>query len=119
VVNATGAGLLHGPTIRQASAAETLAAHPPLDLEAIQATLAAAHQPPRDPGALFAQVAALADCEWRGPAAWTTADPAASAELFRTALAGPEYAAWQLGRISRPTASGPTDPPAPSPLSVP
>lgn len=120
VVNATGAGILHGPTIRQASAAATLAAHPPLDLEAIQARLAGAHRPLRDPSALFAQISAFADRDWRWPAEWTTADPTAGAEHFRAALAGPEYVAWQLGRVSQPAAAADAAEPASlSPLAVP
>jgi hypothetical protein len=120
IINATGAGILHGGTIHQASATTTLAAYPPLDLEAIQARLAAAHRPARDPGALFTQIAALADREWRWPAEWIAADPNASTDLLRGALAGPEYAAWQIGRGSRSAAaaSGPAAPLSPTRLDV-
>lgn len=98
VINATGSGLLHGSPIQQASAATTLSAHPPLDLDAVQAHLAEAHRPSATAGALFERIAALEQASWPLPDDWMVQDPASSAAALRAALTGPEYAAWQLGR---------------------
>ncbi len=115
VVNATGAGILHGPTIHQGSAATSLAAHPGLDLDLVQARLASAHRPSRDPRALFERIADLERHQWRFPDDWASPDPAADAEALRAALAGPEYRAWQLARAPKPT----VEPPPPTPAHTP
>lgn len=98
IVNATGAGILHGAPIVLDTAARTLAAHPRLDLDEIQARLAEAHRPRSAPSELFERIAALDHDGWAIPDAWAAADPAMVPDDLRTALAGPEYAAWRLGR---------------------
>ncbi|MGE0464107.1 MAG: hypothetical protein AB7Q16_22290, partial [Vicinamibacterales bacterium] len=111
VVNATGAGILHGASIHLASAASTLASHPAIDLDAAQARLAAAHRPTPGPAALFERIDALARHGWRLPEDWAIPDPAAHAEALRAALAGPEYAAWRLGRSAMAAAATPSGTP--------
>jgi len=98
IVNATGAGILHGSAIEIATAAETLAAYPPLDLDEVQARIAAAHRPSPNPSALFECIHALEQGGWALPESWATTDPAATPAALRQALEGPEYAAWRLGR---------------------
>jgi hypothetical protein len=100
IVNATGAGILHGPAIGQRRASDVLAACPPLDPETVQARLTGAYRPSPGPAAIFERIAELDRRGWPLPDAWSTPDPAASPAALRAALTGPEYAAWRLGRAS-------------------
>ncbi|MCC7180207.1 MAG: DUF115 domain-containing protein [Acidobacteria bacterium] len=110
VVNATGAGILHGAAIHPASAATTLASHPTLDPDAVQARLAAVHRPAPGPATLFERIDELARREWRLPDDWTMPDPAGDVQALRAALDGPEYAVWQLARRAMATAQSPSRP---------
>ncbi|MEZ5284148.1 MAG: 6-hydroxymethylpterin diphosphokinase MptE-like protein [Vicinamibacterales bacterium] len=98
VINATGAGILRGATFRQSSGIAALAQHPPLDLDAVQARLAAAHGRPAATATLFDRIDALAQSGWSLPGDWRLDDAAAAPEALRRALESPEYAAWRLGR---------------------
>jgi len=101
IVNATGAGILHGAPVRQGTAAGTLAGHAPLDLDEVQARLAHAHRPSPGSRVLFEHIEALEARQWR----WSDSSGSPEAETDRAAIAAaldsPEYEAWRLGRRNR------------------
>ena len=99
VVNATAAGILSGPAIVQASAATTLAAHPPVDRVAVLAALKRAHRASRgDAARLYEGVAAiLSDSAAAALDDWTAFADGIDRRAIEAALRSPEFQAWTLG----------------------
>jgi hypothetical protein len=104
VVNATGAGLLAGPRIEQASLCEVFAATEPIDRSLVQRVITAAHRSSTgDLGYVLEGVTALLSgsreelfAQWMQFSAGTVGYPAIEA-----ALRSPEHHAWALARQPR------------------
>jgi hypothetical protein len=105
VVNATGAGVLAGPSIRQQSAGDTLRAAPTLDADWTTRAFRSAHASGLVPGALAAVLASATGLisgtndplieRWR-----TFTDGLVSRDAVRVALTSPEQQAWALGLMA-------------------
>lgn len=100
VVNASGAGVLHGAAIAIARARDVLADAPPIDASAFDTRLRAAHASIDRRASLFEHVAALTAIAspaalraWRADTGLTLSDTDLLAPLR-----GPEFTAWTLAR---------------------
>ena len=102
-INATGAGLLTGPPIEQASLASVFADGDTIDRPLVDRVLTAAHQAARgDMGQLLEGVTALlAGADEEAITRWIEfAGGAVSYPAIELALRSPEHAAWLLGKRS-------------------
>ena len=103
VVNATGAGLLHGIPIAQAGVSSTLADHPALDRARLHANLRAAHEGSRGrmDRVLVEAGRVLAGADPALLDRWLTfGGQAMSREAIAQVLRSPEQEAWTLGQAA-------------------
>lgn len=103
-INATGAGLLAGPRIEQATLAATFAGRDAIDRSLTDRVLNAAHQSARgDLGRVMAGVAAVfGGAHGDVVSRWIDfAGGSVPASAIESALRSPEHAAWTVGRQSQ------------------
>jgi hypothetical protein len=98
VINATGAGLLTGPSIEQRPLASAIGAADAIDRRLVDRVLSAAHECGRgDVGRLLSGVSALAIGDEQTITTWMEFGAGSvSVASLTAALRSPEYAAWSL-----------------------
>lgn len=103
VINATGAGLLAGPSIEQQRLASVVGTSDTIDRTLVDRVLTAAHQRGRgDMGRLLDGISALAVSDEQTMTAWLEFGAGSvSVASVTAALRSPEYAAWSLAREAR------------------